>query len=169
MKATMRKKHMPADLEFSKWHFKNSESKQTGENGEKDECSQIHWGLWRKPALDCMWPETQTPSSPFSVTMAWRKQSRQCRNGFQYRSLIFLEWSSQSPDLNAIVHLWRDLKKAVHFPSNLMDLKRICHQGCDKLPKFRCEMLETYPRRLEPLIAAKVASTKTELLVWIYL
>jgi hypothetical protein len=44
------------------------------------------------------------------------------------KSLIVLEWLCQSPDLNPIEHLWRDLKKAVHrrSPSNLTELERIC-------------------------------------------
>ncbi|KAK3542723.1 hypothetical protein QTP70_000093 [Hemibagrus guttatus] len=48
-----------------------------------------------------------------------------------------LEWPSQSPDLNPIEHLWRDLKVAVHrrSPSNLMELERSCKEECGKLPK----------------------------------
>ena len=44
------------------------------------------------------------------------------------KSLNVLEWSSQSPDLNPIEHLWRDLKIAEQqlSPSNLTELERIC-------------------------------------------
>ena len=44
------------------------------------------------------------------------------------KSLRVLEWLIQGPDLNPVEHLRRDLKMAVHrsFPSNLMELQRIC-------------------------------------------
>ena len=74
-----------------------------------------------------------------------------------------LEWPSQSPDLNPIEHLWRDLKMAVHrrSPSNLMELERCCKEEWAKLPKNRCaKLVATYSKRLEAVIAAKGASTK---------
>ena len=57
-------------------------------------------------------------------------QPRQCRN--------VLEWPSQSPDLNPIEHLWRDLKIAVqrHSQFNLTELERICRENFEKLPKY---------------------------------
>ena len=67
------------------------------------------------------------------------------------KSLSVLEWPSQSPDLNPIEHLWRDLKIAV----NLTELERICRKEWEKLPKYRCaKLVVSYPRRLEAVIAA---------------
>ena len=50
------------------------------------------------------------------------------------KSLNVLEGPSQSPDLNPIEHLWRDLKIAVQkrSPSNL----RICREEWEQLPKY---------------------------------
>ena len=58
-----------------------------------------------------------------------------------------LEWPSQSPDLNPIEHLWKNLKMAVHrrFPSNLIELERCCKEESAKLPKDRCaKLVNTY-------------------------
>ncbi|KAG2457243.1 TC1A transposase, partial [Polypterus senegalus] len=81
----------------------------------------------------------------------------------QDNSVNVLEWPSQSPDLNLIEHLWRDLKMDVHqcFPSNLMELERCCKEEWVKLAKDRCDKLvASYSKRLQAVIAAKGASTK---------
>ncbi|KAG2463554.1 TC1A transposase, partial [Polypterus senegalus] len=78
-------------------------------------------------------------------------------------SVTVLEWPSQSPDLNPIVHLWRDLTMAVHqcSPSNLTELERICKEEWQRIPKSRCEKLvASFPRRLMAVLAQKGASTK---------
>ena len=69
----------------------------------------------------------------------------------QDKSLNVLEWPSQSPDLNPIEHLWRDLT----------ELERIYREEWEKLPKYRCaKLVASYPRRPNAVIAAKDASTK---------
>jgi transposase len=79
------------------------------------------------------------------------------------KSLNMLEWPSQSPDLNPIKPLWRDLKIAVQqrSPSYLTELERICREEWEKLPKYRCaKLVVSYPRRIDYVITAKGASTK---------
>ncbi len=78
-------------------------------------------------------------------------------------SVTVLEWPSQSPDLNPIEHLWRDLKIAVHqrLPSNLTELERICKEEWQRIPKSRCEKLvASFPKRLMAVLNQKGASTK---------
>ncbi len=78
-------------------------------------------------------------------------------------SVTVLEWPSQSPDLNPIEHLWRDLKMAVHqrLPSNRTELERICKEEWQRIPKSRCEKLvASFPKRLMAVLNQKGASTK---------
>ncbi len=78
-------------------------------------------------------------------------------------SVTVLEWSSQSPDLNPIEHLWRDLKMAVHqrLPSNLTELERICKEEWQRIPKSRCEKcVASFPKRRMAVLNQKGASTK---------
>ena len=60
------------------------------------------------------------PKRTAKITKEWLRDN----------SVNVLEWPSQSPDLNPIEHLWRDLKMAVHrrSPSNLTELARICQE-----------------------------------------
>ena len=74
-------------------------------------------------------------------------------NVAKYREILdenlFLEWPSQSPDLNPIKHLRRDLKIAEQqrSPTNLTALERICREEWEKLPKYRCaKLVASYPR-----------------------
>ena len=74
-----------------------------------------------------------------------------------------MEWPSQSPDLNRIENLWCDLKIAVNQqnPSNLKELEQVCLEEWAKIPVAKCaKLIETYPKRLAALIAAKGGSTK---------
>ena len=50
-----------------------------------------------------------------------------------------LEWPSQSPDLNPIEMLWKDLKRSVHArkPTNIHELKQFCKEEWAKIPPSR--------------------------------
>ena len=78
------------------------------------------------------------------------------------KSLNVIDWPSQSPDLNPIKHLWRDLKKLcndtpIQPDSAGEDLQRRMGEP----PQIRCaKLVGSNPRRLEAVIAAKSASTK---------
>ncbi|MGH0152517.1 UNVERIFIED_CONTAM: hypothetical protein FKN15_022436 [Acipenser sinensis] len=93
------------------------------------------------------------PKHTAKATLAW----------FKNKNLNVLEWPSQSPDLNLIENLWQDLKIAVHqrSPSNLTALEQFCQEEWAKIAGSRCaKLVETYPKRLTAVIAAKGASTK---------
>ncbi|CAB1447842.1 unnamed protein product [Pleuronectes platessa] len=79
------------------------------------------------------------------------------------KNVNVLKWPSQSPDLNPIENIWQDLKIAVHrrSPSNLTELHLFCQEEWTNLSISRCaKLVETYPKRLAAVIAAKGGSTK---------
>ncbi len=74
-----------------------------------------------------------------SVTMTQNTRPRQQRSGSRKSSLRY----SQSPDLNPIENLWRELKVRVakRQPWNLNYLERICKEEWDKIPPEMCANL----------------------------
>lgn len=93
------------------------------------------------------------PKHKAKVTMKW----------FQRKKIKLLEWPSQSPDLNPIENLWRELKIKVHRrgPRNLHDLKTVCVEEWARITPEQCRRLVyPYKRRLEAVITNKGFSTK---------
>uniref|UniRef100_F6Z3Z6 Fizzy-related protein homolog n=1 Tax=Xenopus tropicalis TaxID=8364 RepID=F6Z3Z6_XENTR len=97
--------------------------------------------------------QVNDPKHKARATMEW----------FKTKHIHVLEWPSQSPDLNPIENLWQDLKTAVHkhCPSNLTELELFCKEEWARISVSRCaKLVETYPKRLAAVIAAKGGSTK---------
>ncbi len=73
------------------------------------------------------------------------------------------EWPSQSPDLNPIENLWRELKLCVaqRQPQNLKDLEKTCMEEWAKIPAAVCaNLVRNYRKRLTSVIVNKGFCTK---------
>ncbi|CAJ0939088.1 unnamed protein product [Ranitomeya imitator] len=69
-----------------------------------------------------------------------------------------LEWPSQSPDLNPIENLWRELKVRVakRKAKNITALEEICMEEWANIPTTVCgKLVKTYGKRLTSVIANK--------------
>ncbi len=93
------------------------------------------------------------PKHTAKATKEWLKK----------KHIKVLEWPSQSPDLNPIENLWRELKVRVakRQPRNLNDLERICKEEWDKIPPEMCaNLVANYKKCLTSVIANKGFATK---------
>ncbi|CAJ0951270.1 unnamed protein product [Ranitomeya imitator] len=82
---------------------------------------------------------------------------------FKRQKIKVLQWPSQSPDLNPIENLWKELKIKVHMrhPKNLDNLEKICMEEWAKITPETCAgLIRSYKRRLLAVIANKGYSTK---------
>jgi hypothetical protein len=74
-----------------------------------------------------------------------------------------LEWSSESPDLNPIEHLWAELKNCVRArkPTNLSQLHQLCQEEWATIPPtYGGKLVEGYPKCLTRVKQFKGNATK---------
>lgn len=89
--------------------------------------------------------------------------ARATKEWLRRKHLKVLEWPSQSPDLNPIENLWRELKVRVaqRQPRNLKALEEICMEEWAKIPAAMCaNLVKNYRKRLISVIANKGFCTK---------
>uniref|UniRef100_A0A803K637 Transposase n=1 Tax=Xenopus tropicalis TaxID=8364 RepID=A0A803K637_XENTR len=93
------------------------------------------------------------PKHTAKATKEWLKK----------KHIKVMEWPSQSPDLNPIENLWRELKLRVaqRQPRNLRDLEMICKEEWTNIPPKMCaNLVINYKKRLTSVLANKGFSTK---------
>ncbi len=101
------------------------------------------------------------------MTMTQNTLAKATKEWLKKKHIKVLEWPSQSPDLNPIENLWKELKVRVakRQPRNLNDLERICKEEWDKIPPEMCaNLVANYKKRLTSVIANKGFATKYQVM-----
>ena len=128
----------------------------------------MNWAMYREILGDNLLPSVRAlkkmgrgwvfqhdndPKHTAKATKEWLKK----------KHIKVLGWPGQSPDLNLIENLRRELKLrvAMRQPRNLKDLERICKEEWTKIPPKICaNLLKSYNKRLTSVLANKGFSTK---------
>ena len=142
-------------------------------SGHPVNCSFLHFriGLIAQPRMLPLGENLLPSARALKMKRGWvfqhdndpKHTARATKDWLRKKHFKVLEWPSQSPDLNPIENLWRELKVRVaqRQPQNITALEEICMEEWAKIPATVCEKLvKTYRKRLTSVIANKGYITK---------
>ncbi len=105
------------------------------------------------PSRHALFPHDNDPKHTSKATAGFLKKNR----------VKVIQWSSMSPDLNPIEHLWGILKRQVehHSPSSIQSLKEVILEEWKKIVLAKCrQLVHSMPRRLGAVIKNHGGHTK---------
>jgi transposase len=108
-----------------------------------------------KEVGEVVFQQDNAPSHKAHVCTAWFEE-----HGFEV-----LDWPPNSPDLNPIENLWSQLKMALgkheNPPGGIVELWQRIEQEWEEITPKQCQdLIESMPRRMSAVIAAKGGPTK---------
>ncbi|CAJ0940739.1 unnamed protein product [Ranitomeya imitator] len=126
---------------------------------------------WKAPDPDLRHLSERPPARALKMKRGWvfqhdndpKHTARATKEWLRKKHFKVLEWPSQSPDLNPIENLWRELKVRVakRKAKNITALEEICMEEWANIPTTVCgNLVKTYRKRLTSVIANKEYITK---------